>query len=148
MSETLLFQLKLPMREPEEGSWLQLRNLKRAMDDIESFVKKLDRSFNRFHEGTCGLKVGKNMVNKTIEFISRDSTCKDILEKVIKLFVKCKFYMRVRDLNEELKHGNNDPNPQEPSEKKQKKTKDDSGTRKNRSYKTPRDFKKLGEQLF
>ncbi len=136
------------MREPEEGSWLKLRGLMRAMPDIESFVKKIDRSFNRFHEGTCGLKVGTNMVNKTIEFISRDSSCKDIPEKVISLFVKCKFFMRVRDLNEELKHGNHDPNPLEISDKKQKETKDAKGKRKNSSYKTPRDFKKLGEQLF
>lgn len=140
----LLFQVKLPMREPEEGSWLHLRGRKRALDNVESFVKRLDRSFNRYHKGTCGLKVGENMVNKTIEFISGDSNCKDIPERVRKLFVKCKFFMRIRDLNEEVKHGNDDPNPEETVLKKpvnQKK-------KRNSSFKTPRDFKKLGEQLF
>ena len=119
------------------------------MDDIEGFVERLDRAFNRFHKGTCGLKTGQNMVNKTIEFISSDSKCKNIPEKVRNLFVKCKFYMRIRDLNEELKHGNVNPNPEETAGQKTtndnlKKTK----TKNNKSYKTPRDLKKLAEQLF
>ena len=138
------------MREPEDGSWLHLRGQKRAMDDIESFVKILDRTFNKFHRGTCGLKVGENMVNKTVEYISTDPSCIDIPERVRRLFVKCKFFMRIRDLNEELKHGNDDPNPEETSVKKPKETTVDNTKRKksNSSYKTPRDFKKLGEQLF
>lgn len=124
-----------------------LRGRKRAMADVEEFVERLDRAFNRFHKGTCGLKVGQNMVNKTIEFISSDSKCQDIPERVRSLFVKCKFYMRIRDLNEELKHGNNNPNPQDTAV--QRITNDnDKKIRKNKSYKTPRDFKKLGEQLF
>ena len=73
------------------------------MADVEDFVTRLDRAYNRFHKGTCGLRVGQNMVNKMIEFISSDSKCKDMVRS---LFVKCKFYMKIRDLNEELKHGN------------------------------------------
>ena len=119
------------------------------MDDVEGFVERLDRLFNQFHKGTCGLKVGQNMVNKTIEFVSSDSKCKDIPERVRNLFVKCKFYMRIRDLNEELKHGNENPNPEDTAGKKTPNDKDKkTKTMQNKSYKTPRDFKKLSEQLF
>ena len=136
------------MREPEPGSWLHLRGRMRAMDDIETFVQILDRSFNRFHRGTCGLRVGQNMLNKTIEFVNLDSTCNNIPPRVKSLFVKVKFFMRVRDLNEELKHGNADPNPEDTDGRKPRAATDENSKRKNKSFKTPRDFKKLGEQLF
>ena len=99
------------MRDPEPGSWLDLRGRRRASAEVESWVVRFDRAFNIFHPGTCGLRTGPNIINLTVQFILNHPSCRDIPRKCVKRLTNGKYWHRQRQLNEELKHGNQNPNP-------------------------------------
>ena len=102
------------MRDPDPGSWLALRGRRRASPEVEGWVVRFDRAFNLFHPGTCGLKTGPNIINLTVEFILKQPSCKDIPRKIVKKLTNGKYWHRLRELNDELKLGVKNPNP-EPS---------------------------------
>ena len=99
------------MRDPDPGSWLALRGMRRASPEVEGWVVRFDRAFNLFHPGTCGLRTGANIINLTVEFIQSQPSCKDISRKIIKKLTNGKYWHRLRELNDELKLGVKNPNP-------------------------------------
>ena len=99
------------MRDPEPGSWLDLRGRMRASDEVEGWVVRFDRAFNIFHPGTCGLRTGPNIINLTVQFILSHPSCKDIPKRCIKKLTNGKYWHRLRQLNDELKQGIKNPNP-------------------------------------
>ena len=130
------------MRDPDPGSWLALRGRKRASPKVEGWVVKFDRAFNLFHPGTCGLRTGPNIINLTVEFIQSRPSCKDIPEKIVRKLTNGKYWHRLRELNDELKHGIKDPNPVD----RERAGKDKMPPPKApKARKTVRDFKKLSE---
>ena len=103
---------------------------------------KFDRAFNLFHPGTCGLRTGPNIINLTVEFIQGQPSCKDIPKKIVTKLTNGKYWHRLRELNDELKHGIKDPNPVD----RERAGKDKMPPPKApKARKTVRDFKKLSE---
>ena len=97
------------MRDPEPGSWLDLRGRMRASDEVEGWVVRFDRAFNIFHPGTCGLRTGPNIINLTVQFILSHPSCKDIPKRCVKKLTNGKYWHRLRQLNDE--QGIKNPNP-------------------------------------
>ena len=72
------------MRDPDPGSWLDLRRRRRASAEVESWVVMFDRAFNIFDPGTCDLNTGPNIINLTVQFIFSHPSCKDIPWRCVK----------------------------------------------------------------
>ena len=53
------------MRDPDPGSWFDLRRRRRARAEVESWVVRFDRAFDIFDPGTCDLRTGPNIINLT-----------------------------------------------------------------------------------
>ena len=64
---------------------------------------KNDTEFNLLHK-SMALKTGSNMLQRTVNFILRREECQDIPVKVVTLFVKVKFFHRLKCLNNRLKY--------------------------------------------
>ena len=79
--------------------------LMRASDRLEEWVRLMNIKFNVLHKSLT-LKTGSNMLQRTINFIQRMEECKNIPLKVVSLFVKVKFFHRLRCLNNRLKYAN------------------------------------------
>ena len=66
----LSFQLKLPTRPPREGSFTYLQSrmggLVRASDETEEQVMRVNEAFNRLHGHGFKLKMGANMLERTV----------------------------------------------------------------------------------
>ena len=99
-------------RAPEVGSWIWRQSragcsvgLVRDSDELEEWVRLMNIKFNVLHKSLT-LKTGSNMLQRTIKFIQRREECKDIPVKVVSLFVKVKFFHRLRCLNNRLKYAN------------------------------------------
>ena len=75
----------------------------RASDELEEWVRLMNIKFNVLHKSLT-LKTGSNMLQRTINFILRREECKNI--PVVSLFVKVKFFHRLRCLNNRLKYVN------------------------------------------
>ena len=77
---------------PEEGSFTYLQSrmggLVRATDQVEEHVRKVNEAFNLLHGHGCKLKMGEDMIERTVKFILRRNSCKDIDMKIVRLFVK------------------------------------------------------------
>ena len=100
----------MPTRAPEEGSWIQRQSLAgcsvglvRASDELEEWVRLMDTKFNVLHK-SMALKTGSNMLQRTVNFILRREECQNIPVKVVTLFVKVKFFHRLKCLNNRLKY--------------------------------------------
>ena len=70
---------------------------------MEEWVRLMDMKFNVLHRRMT-LKTGANMLERTVNFILRRDECRDIPLKVVKLFVKVKFFHRLKCLNNRLKY--------------------------------------------
>ena len=97
-------------RAPEEGSWIWRQSragcsvgLVRASDEVEEWVRLMNIKFNLLHK-SMALKTGSNMLQRTVNFILRREECQDIPVKVVTLFVKVKFFHRLKCLNNRLKY--------------------------------------------
>ena len=77
--------------------------LVRASDELEEWVRLMDIKFNLLHK-SMALKTGSNMLQRTVKFILRREECQYIPEKVVTLFVKVKFFHRLKCLNNRLKY--------------------------------------------
>ena len=53
------------MRDPDPGSWFDLRRRRRASAEVESWVVRFDRAFDIFDPGTCDFRTGPNIINLT-----------------------------------------------------------------------------------
>ena len=47
----------------------------------------------------CKLKMGENMIERTVKFILRQSSCQDFDSRLVRLFVKVKFFYRIKCIN-------------------------------------------------
>ena len=77
--------------------------LVRASDEVEEWVRLMNIKFNLLHK-SMALKTGSNMLQRTVNFILRREECQDIPVKVVTLFVKVKFFHRLKCLNNRLKY--------------------------------------------
>ena len=77
--------------------------LVRATDELEEWVRLMNIKFNVLQRSLT-LRTGCNMLQRTVNFILRREECKDIPVKVVTLFVKVKFFHRLRCLNNRLKY--------------------------------------------
>ena len=68
------------MRDPDPGSWLDLRRRRRASAVVESWVVRFDRAY----PGTCDLNTGPNIINLIVQFILSHPSCKDIPWRCVK----------------------------------------------------------------
>lgn len=102
------FQLSLPTRMPEEGSFTYLQSriggLVRASDEVEDQIQRVNEAFNLLHGKGNKLKMGENMIERTVKFILRRNSCKDIDIKIVRLFVKVKFFYRLKCINLKVKY--------------------------------------------
>ena len=130
------------MRDPEPGSWLDLRGRRRASDEVEGWVVRFDRAFNIFHPGTCGLRTGPNIINLTVQFILSHPSCKDIPKRCIRKLTNGKYWHRLRQLNDELKQGIKNPNPVDRERAGREQMLPPEAPKARKSF---RDFKKLAE---
>ena len=130
------------MRDPDPGSWLALRGRRRASPKVEGWVLRFDRAFNIFHPGTCGLRTGPNIVNLTVQFIQKRPSCKDIPKSIVQKLTNAKYWHRMRQLNDELKHGVKNPNPVNRDTANKSKMLPPEAPK---ARKTVRDYKKLAE---
>ena len=99
------FQLKLPTRPPREGSFTYLQSrmggLVRASDETEDQVMRVNEAFNGHG---FKLKMGANMLERTVRFIMRQKSCQDIDIKIVRLFSKVKFFYRIKCINLKVKY--------------------------------------------
>ena len=102
------FQLKLPTRPPREGSFTYLQSrmggLVRASDETEDQVRRVNEAFNRLHGHGFKLKMGADMLERTVRFILRQKSCQDIDIKIVRLFSKVKFFYRIKCINLKVKY--------------------------------------------
>ena len=77
--------------------------LVRASDEVEEWVRLMDVKFNVLHKSMT-LRTGSNMLKRTVNFILRREECKNIPVRVVTLFVKVKFFHRLKSLNNRLKY--------------------------------------------
>ena len=77
--------------------------LVRASDELEEWVRLMDIKFNVLHRSMT-LRTGCNMLQRTVKFILRREECKDIPVRIVNLFVKVKFFHRLRCLNNRIKY--------------------------------------------
>ena len=97
-------------RAPEENSWIWRQSsagckegLVRASDEVEEWVRLMNIKFNVLHR-SMALKTGDRMLQRTVNFILRREECKDIPVQIVTLFVKVKFFHRIKCLNNRLKY--------------------------------------------
>ena len=76
--------------------------LVRASDELEEWVRLMDTKFNVLLK-SMALKTGSNMLQRTVNFILRREEYQNIPVKVVTLFVKVKFFHRLKCLNNRLK---------------------------------------------
>ena len=104
----LSFQLKLPTRPPREGSFTYLQSrmggLVRASDEAEDQVRRVNEAFNRLHGHGFKLKMGANMLERTVKFIMRQKSFQDLDIKIVRLFSKVKFFYRIKCINLKVKY--------------------------------------------
>ena len=102
------FQLKLPTRPQREGSFTYLQSrmggLVRASDETEDQVRRVNEAFNILHGQGFKLKIGANMLERTVKFIMRQKSCQDIDIKIVRLFSKVKFFYRLKCINLKVKY--------------------------------------------
>ena len=77
--------------------------LVRASDEVEEWVRLMDVKFNVLHKSMT-LRTGSNMLKRTVNFILRREECKTNPVRVVTLFVKVKFFHRLKSLNNRLKY--------------------------------------------
>ena len=77
--------------------------LVRASEELEEWVRLMNIKFNVLHRGMT-LRTGCNMLQRTVKFILRREECKDIPVRIVNLFVKVKFFHRLRCLNNRIKY--------------------------------------------
>ena len=91
-----------------EGSFIYLQSrvggLVRASEEVEEQIVRVNESFDRLHGHGCKLKMGENMLERTVQFILRQSSCKDIDSRIVRLFVKVKFFYRIKCINLKVKY--------------------------------------------
>ena len=62
--------------------------LVRASDEVEDQIRRVNEGFDRLHGHGCKLKMGENMIERTVRFIMRRKSCENIDMKIVRLFVK------------------------------------------------------------
>ena len=78
--------------------------LVRASDETEDQVMRVNGAFNRLHGHGFKLKMGANMLERTVRFILRQKSCQDIDIKIVRLFSKVKFFYRLKCINLKVKY--------------------------------------------
>lgn len=78
--------------------------LVRASDETEDQVRRVNEAFNRLHGHGCKLKMGANMLERTVIFIKKQNSCEDIDIKIVRLFTKVKFFYRIKCINLKVKY--------------------------------------------
>ena len=58
----------------------------RLSDKLEEWVRLMDTKFNVLHK-SMALKIGSNMLERTVKFILRREACQNIPVKVVTLFM-------------------------------------------------------------
>ena len=98
------------LSRPEEGSWIWRQSragckvgLVRASDQVKELVRLMNIKFNVLHRRMT-LRTGSNMLQRTVNFILRREECKNIPLKIVTLFVKVKFFHRLKCMNNRLKY--------------------------------------------
>ena len=78
--------------------------LVRASDETEDQVRRVNKAFNRLHGHGFKLKMGANMLERTVRLIMRQKSCQDIDIKIVRLFSKVKFFYRLKCINLKVKY--------------------------------------------
>ena len=78
--------------------------LVRASNETEDQVRQVNEAFNRLHGHGFKLKMGANMLERTVRFIMRQKSCQDIDIKIVRLFSKVKFFYRIKCINLKVKY--------------------------------------------
>ena len=102
-------KLNFPTEEPIPGSYIWLKslcNFKKALPNMEICIKYLDAAFNAFHGNSeLDTRSGPNIMVDTVNYMEK--FCKDrglsVPLKVIQLFMKVKFYARIKYINSQIK---------------------------------------------
>ena len=76
--------------------------LVQASEEVEEQITRVNESFDRLHGSGCKLKMGENMIERTVKFILR--RCTDIDSRLVRLFVKVKFFYRIKCINLKVKY--------------------------------------------
>ena len=89
-----------------EGSFTHLQSrmggLVQASEEVEEQITRVNESFDLLHGSGCKLKMGENMIERTVKFILR--RCTDIDSRLVRLFVKVKFFYRIKCINLKVKY--------------------------------------------
>ena len=109
VSGYVTFKLKYPSEEPPPGSYTNLKsygNLKKAVPEMELWIKTLDVAFNDLHGNSeLELSSGPNIMRDTVNHM--DKFCLGqgmrVPLKVIEYFMKVKFYARIKNMNSLIK---------------------------------------------
>ena len=97
----MILQLNLPRGVVSPGEFIEHRShgkLCAPTDETLLLTLKCDEGFNLMHGEGCNLKDCKNVFEKTGSFIR--SLFPEIPDDLVRLFVKIKYYARIRALNE------------------------------------------------
>ena len=76
--------------------------LVQASEEVEEQITRVNESFDLLHGSGCKLKMGENMIERTVKFILR--RCTDIDSRLVRLFVKVKFFYRIKCINLKVKY--------------------------------------------
>ena len=78
--------------------------LVQASEEVEEQITRVNESFDLLHGHGCKLKMGENMIERTVKFILRRTSCTDIDSRLVRLFVKVKFFYRIKCINLKVKY--------------------------------------------
>ena len=77
-----------------EGSFIHLQSrvggLVQASEEVEEQIRRINESFDLLHGRGRKLKLGENMIERTVRFK---------LKILVRLFVKVKFFYRIKCIN-------------------------------------------------
>ena len=78
--------------------------LVQASEEVEEQIVRVNESFDLLHGKGCRLKMGENMLERTVQFILRQTSSKDVDPRIVRLFVKVKFFYRIKCINLKVKY--------------------------------------------
>ena len=84
--------------------------LVQASEEVEEQIRRINESFDLLHGRGCKLKMGENMIERTVRFILRQSSCQDFDSRLVRLFVKVKFFYRIKCINLKVKYSSRKKN--------------------------------------
>ena len=80
--------------------------LVQASEEVEEQIRRINESFDLLHGRGCKLKMGENMIERTV----RQSSCQDFDSRLVRLFVKVKFFYRIKCINLKVKYSSRKKN--------------------------------------